>query len=72
MIAEIIQNLDRKKILGKLTLKEVVEKIDKQIDEKGLASITLHPNEHPGELARPRKYEIAAVFNRMRTAKVRK
>lgn len=72
MIAEIIQYLDRTKELGNLSLKDVVEKIEEQIDEKGLASFTINPNRHPGELARPRKYEIAAVFNRMRTAKMKR
>ncbi|SES67884.1 Predicted ATPase of the ABC class [Oceanobacillus limi] len=70
MIAEVIQFLDRTNGLGKKTLRELLDDIEKQMDEKGLASLTTFPNQHPGDLARPRRYEIAAVLNRMRTASV--
>ncbi|RKQ28658.1 ABC-ATPase domain-containing protein [Oceanobacillus halophilus] len=72
MIAEVIQHLDRNKGLGRESLKDLLENINKQFDQKGLASFTLFNDQHPGDLARPRKYEIAAVLNRMRTAKVTK
>ncbi|WP_085992848.1 ABC-ATPase domain-containing protein [Oceanobacillus senegalensis] len=71
MIAEIIQYLDRKKSLGNISLNDLMEKIEEQFDKDGLASFTIFNDQHPGDLARPRKYEIAAVFNRMRTGKVK-
>ncbi|SHG20172.1 ABC-ATPase domain-containing protein [Ornithinibacillus halophilus] len=71
MIAEMIQYLDRKKNLEKQSLHELLNLIDDQIDKHGLASFTVNRDQHPGDLARPRRYEIASVINRMRTAKVK-
>ena len=72
MIAEIIRYLDQKQILIKeLTMMQLLDKIEKQIETAGLASFATRPNQHPGELARPRRFEIAAALNRIRTAKVK-
>jgi len=70
MIAEIIQYLDRTNGSGSKSLYELLDAIEKQIDKQGLASLTTFKDQHPGDLARPRRYEIAAVLNRMRTAVV--
>lgn len=70
MIAEIILYLDKTNGLKSHTIDDLLEKINNQIDQKGLASFTAHPDQHPGDLARPRTFEIAAVINRMRTLKV--
>lgn len=72
MIAEIIQYLDKTNGLTKsLTLAELLNKINGQIEQKGLATFTAYPDQHPGDLARPRTFEIAAVLNRMRTLKIK-
>ena len=71
MIAEIIQFLDRTNRLGRSSLNELLGEIEEQMDEKGLSSFTIYKEQHPGDIARPRRYEIAAVLNRMRTAKVK-
>ncbi|OZU87861.1 ATPase [Virgibacillus indicus] len=71
MIAEIIQFLDRTNKLGRISLKELLDQIEVQMNEKGLSSFTVFKDQHPGDIARPRRYEIAAVLNRMRTAKVK-
>ncbi|RYG71744.1 ATPase [Lentibacillus lipolyticus] len=70
MIAEIIQHLDRTNALGEKTLHHLLNDIEQQMDQKGLASFTIFKDQHPGDIARPRRYEIAAVLNRMRTASV--
>ncbi|MBT2217421.1 ATPase [Virgibacillus dakarensis] len=71
MIAEIISYLDRTNGLEKAgSLSELLTTIERKIDHNGLASFTAFPNQHPGDIARPRKYEIAAVLNRIRTLKV--
>jgi len=70
MIAEVIQYLDKTNSLQDKNLGELLDEIELQMDQKGLASFTGFTSEHPGDIARPRKYEIAAVLNRMRTAKV--
>jgi predicted ABC-class ATPase len=56
--------LDDKKII-----KQIVDEILKEIGEKGLDILSAFQG-HPGEFALPRKYEIAAAINRMRSLKV--
>lgn len=70
MIAEIIQFLDKTEGLKDKSLNTLLDEIEAQMDQKGLASFTGFKDQHPGDIARPRRYEIAAVLNRMRTAKV--
>ncbi|MFC2947895.1 ABC-ATPase domain-containing protein [Virgibacillus sediminis] len=70
MIAEIIQYLDRTNGLGGKSLHELLDSMEQQMDRDGLASFTAFGRQHPGDIARPRRYEVAAVLNRMRTAKV--
>ncbi|MFD1017589.1 ABC-ATPase domain-containing protein [Thalassobacillus hwangdonensis] len=71
MIADIISYLDKKSRLNEeLSLTDLLDRIERQIDDQGLASFAPFQNQHPGELARPRRQEIAATLNRMRTAKV--
>lgn len=70
-IADLITHMNKQGMLKKKeTLKELVDAIDKQIDAEGLSFAAPFRNQHPGELARPRKFEIAATLNRIRTAKV--
>lgn len=71
MIAEIIQFLDRTNGLKGQTVYEMLDQIEQQMDSQGLSSFTAFKDQHPGDIARPRRYEIAAVFNRIRTAKVK-
>ena len=49
---------------SKKTLVQVVDLLEKQMDEKGLSSL-LAPGRH-GDLARPRRQEIFACLNRCR------
>lgn len=71
MIAEILQHLDNQNKLTNQALPELLDKVEGQMNKRGLASFTAFPEQHPGDLARPRKFEIAAVINRMRTAVVK-
>ena len=71
MIAEIILHLNKNELKKYKTIQRLVQKIEEQMNEKGLASFTAHPHQHPGDIARPRTFEIAAVLNRMRTLKVK-
>ncbi|WP_077624418.1 ABC-ATPase domain-containing protein [Sediminibacillus massiliensis] len=72
MIAEILRYLDQHKQLGKeRSLYELLDEIEGQIADKGLASFAPFPDQHPGDLARPRRFEIAATLNRIRTANVK-
>ncbi|MCD6220546.1 hypothetical protein J7K25_00065, partial [bacterium] len=58
----------KKYINGKRTLREVVEKVEKDINSKGLDIINRKIN---GEYAFFRKIELASAINRLRTLKVR-
>ncbi|GAE91902.1 isopentenyl-diphosphate delta-isomerase [Gracilibacillus boraciitolerans JCM 21714] len=72
-IAEILRYMEAKSVLkeGK-PLTELLNDIDKLIDQAGLQAFSPFPNQHPGgDLARPRRFEIAACLNRMRTAKIK-
>jgi predicted ABC-class ATPase len=55
------------------TLAELLDAIEEVIDAEGLDALaSFHARgRHPGALARPRRFEIAAALNRMRTLRVR-
>jgi predicted ABC-class ATPase len=58
---------------GAATLREVLARLDELFDRKGLDELDpFHRAEqHPGELARPRRFEIAAAINRLRTVRMK-
>ena len=70
-IGDIILYALQKYINGRNTLREIVEKVDGDIERNGLEIISPFPKGHPGEYARPRKYEIAAAINRIRSLKIK-
>ena len=47
------------------TLADIISLVLADVDRRGLECISPFKG-HPGDLARPRKYEIAAAFNRYR------
>lgn len=69
-ISDMLHYIEKHRLFGKKSLAEVLVELEKQIDRKGLASFTPFPDQHPGELARPRMLEFAAAVNRLRTLKV--
>jgi predicted ABC-class ATPase len=58
---------------GRATLCEVVDKVEDVLSREGLDILDpFHrPGRHPGNYALPRKHEIAAAINRLRTVKMR-
>ncbi|MBU8566845.1 ABC-ATPase domain-containing protein [Virgibacillus pantothenticus] len=72
MIAEILQHLDYQNKMNQLALPKLLDKVEEQMNKRGLASFTAYPDQHPGDLARPRRFELAAVINRMRTTVVKR
>jgi predicted ABC-class ATPase len=54
------------------TLSQVLDELDRFFEENGLDPLDpFHrPGRHPGALARPRRFEIAAAINRMRSLRV--
>ncbi len=57
---------------GTRTLSETVSAVDAFFDEHGLDALDpFHrPGRHPGNFSRPRKYELAAAINRLRTVRM--
>lgn len=68
MIAEIIQYLYRSTIMENRSFTDILDFIEVEMN-KDLDQLTLNKGKHPGDLAKPRRYEIAAVLNRMRNGK---
>lgn len=54
--------------LAGLPVSELLDALDERLDEAGLESLTSEgrAGAHPGRLARPRRYEVAAAMNRLR------
>lgn len=55
---------------GTRSLREIVGLIDAEVSERGLAVLSPFSG-HPGDYARPRRHELAAAFNRLRTLRIR-
>jgi predicted ABC-class ATPase len=58
---------------GTATLSQVLDRLDAFFDAEGLDGLDpFHrAGEHPGNFARPRRFEIAAAINRLRTVRMR-
>jgi len=58
---------------GRSSLGDVVEKVEEVLERDGLDILDpFHrPGHHPGNYARPRKHEIAAAINRLRTVRMK-
>ncbi|MBS4538783.1 ABC-ATPase domain-containing protein [Clostridium sp. D2Q-11] len=54
----------------KRTLKEAVDKVYEEMNTKGLDTVSPYQG-NPGNMALPRKYEIAATLNRFRNLKIK-
>lgn len=54
------------------TLATILDELDSLFDENGLDPLDpiAAPEHHPGNLARPRRYEIAAAINRLRSLRM--
>ncbi len=68
-IAQVLRLLG-KRANGNKNLLQLLREIEEEIRQKGLDFISPFHG-HPGDLAMPRKYEIAAAINRMRTLDVK-
>jgi predicted ABC-class ATPase len=58
---------------GQTPLRQVLERLDAFFDERGLDELDpFHRRDsHPGRFARPRRFEVAAALNRLRSAQMR-
>ncbi|RXS85890.1 ABC-ATPase domain-containing protein [Geobacillus sp. PK12] len=66
-IAAALLYMERKGWLdGKKTIRQLLDAIEEQWDRQGLGSVSFRKG-NPGELARPRRFELAAALNRLRS-----
>jgi predicted ABC-class ATPase len=58
---------------GERTLRDVLDQLDELFDERGLDELDpfYRAGHHPGNYARPRRFELAAAINRLRSLQVR-
>ncbi len=53
-----------------VTVKNVLDDLDEEINRKGLDYLAPPGRKNPHNLARPRRYEISAALNRLRSCKM--
>lgn len=53
-----------------LTLTEWLDHFEKEINRKGLSFTQKDQEQHPGDLAMPRRFEVASAINRLRQIKI--
>lgn len=70
-IGDMIYYAGRKYIDGRRSLSEILDLLEADLDKQGLAVISPFGDGYPGEYARPRRHEVAAALNRLRTLEVR-
>jgi len=67
----ILYALDKNYIDGEKTINTILEIVLNDIEKNGLDIISgYYKGQHPGSYAMPRKFEVAAALNRLRTLKV--
>lgn len=69
-IAMMIDYIAKKIVDNKTPLKEIIDKMYEDIEKSGLEVLSPYKGKHPGNLALPRKFEIAGAINRLRELKV--
>lgn len=70
-IAAMIFYMAKKYIDNRHTIHQAVDAVFRDIEEKGLDILAPFSGQHPGDLAMPRKQEVAAAVNRLRTLAVK-
>lgn len=66
-IALMMQELAKQQDGGSMTLRERIDRLYEKIGAQGLDVLSPYRGKHPGDLALPRKLELAAAVNRLRT-----
>lgn len=70
-IANIIRYIKNKYVNDRTSLIDIIKKLYKDIEEKGLEVISPYTGSPAGNLALPRPYEVAAAINRLRVIKMK-
>lgn len=70
-VAYMMKYISGKLVNGTDPLPVIIDRLYREIEEKGLEVISPFFGKHPGDLALPRKFELAAAINRLRTLQVK-
>lgn len=71
-IGESLRYIMEELLDGEHSLGEVLLELQYRLDEEGLSILCpFGPDQHPGNLARPRRFEIAAAINRLRVVEMK-
>lgn len=70
-IVRMMVMLAKREADGKAALPEMLDRLCRRVEEQGLDVLSPFPGKHPGDLALPRKAELAAAVNRLRTLMVK-
>jgi predicted ABC-class ATPase len=71
-IGHIIKYIKENYSNKKLTLSEIINNVFNDIDLKGIEVISPFAGAHPGDYSIPRKQEVFAAINRLRTLKIKR
>jgi predicted ABC-class ATPase len=69
--ADVLHFLERNHTLGDKSIPELLDFIEEKLNREGLGSFSLFQDQHPGDIARIRRMEMAAILNRIRTLKIK-
>jgi predicted ABC-class ATPase len=72
-VGQLLALARRRFVDGRATLPEVLDALDALLDERGLDvldPLAERGPRHPGDLARPRRYEVAAALDRLRSVRM--
>lgn len=70
-IADAILYSLRNYVDGKRTLKKIIDLVVDDINKKGLDILSPFHGQYPGDYTLPRRFELAAAINRLRTLRIR-
>jgi len=70
-IALMIKYISKNLVDGTIGLSKLIDLLYQEIKKEGLEVISPFLGQHPGDLALPRKLELAAAINRLRSLKVK-
>jgi len=69
-VGDAIHYISRKYAAGSHSMREIVQKLESDIEKSGLDVLSPFPDQVFGGYALPRRFEVAAAINRMRTLSV--
>ncbi|OUM86123.1 MAG: ATPase [Bacillus thermozeamaize] len=70
-LAEVFRILEKQVANGQWSVAECIDWVEKQLHREGLDFLSPYRGQHPGDLAWPRRMEMAAAVNRLRSLRIR-